>query len=89
MGVNMFKKIFLTISSLSILLSIGCSDLTKENYDRLKVGMSYSEVETILGEADQCIGTIGIKNCKWGDDKKYIAVNFAEDKIIIYSGQGF
>ena len=84
----MFKKIVLTIASLSILLSIGSSDLTKENYDRLKVGMSYSEVETILGEADQCSGTIGIKNCIWGDDKKYIAVNFAGDKVIIYSGQG-
>jgi hypothetical protein len=84
----MFNKIILTIASVSMLLSIGCSDLTKENYDRLKVGMRYSEVETILGEADQCSGTIGIMNCEWGDDKKYILVNFAGDKIIHYSGLG-
>ena len=82
----MFNKIILTITSVSILLLNGCSDLTKENYDRLKVGMSYSEVEKILGEADQCSGTIGIMNCEWGDDKKYILVNFVGDKIIHYSG---
>ena len=84
----MFKKTIFCIASASLLLAIGCSKLTKENYDRLKVGMDYGEVEKILGEADECSGAIGIKNCKWGDDKKYIVVNFAGDKIVIFSGQG-
>ena len=76
------------IISASLLLAVGCNKLTTENYDRLKVGMDYDGVVAIIGEADECGGAIGIKNCTWGDDKKYVTVNFVGDKVIMFSGQG-
>jgi hypothetical protein len=48
----------------------------------------YDEVVKILGEADACDGALGIKNCTWGNDKKHINVNFAGNKVLMYSAKG-
>lgn len=87
------KTIFVkTVLLLSIcgflLLAVGCSKVTKENYDKLKVGQDYDAVVQILGKADECSATLGIKNCRWGDDAKHIAVKFAGNKAIFFSSQG-
>lgn len=87
-GHNMYRKTMFWILSASLLLAISCSKLTTENYDRLEIGMDYDEVVAIFGEADECGGAMGIKSCTWGDDKKYVVVNFAGDKVIMFSGQG-
>lgn len=71
-----------------LLLSIGCSKVTKENYNRLKMGMDYGEVVEILGKANECKDVIAIKNCMWGDEKKTIKVSFAGEKVILFSAQG-
>lgn len=71
-----------------LLLSIGCGKVTKENYNRLKMGMDYGEVVAILGKANECKDVIAIKNCMWGDEKKSIKVSFAGEKVILYSAQG-
>jgi hypothetical protein len=36
-----------------------CSKLSKENYDRLEMGMTQKEVESIIGSADKCGKTMG------------------------------
>jgi len=33
-------------------------------------------------------GAIGIKNCTWGDEEKYIKVSFAADKVVVFFGHG-
>ncbi len=88
MNPNIIKNTIFWIVSVSFLLAVGCSKLTTENYDQLKVGMNYDEVVTILGKADECSGAIGIKNCTWGNDKKYVTVSFAGNKVIVFSGHG-
>ncbi|MCB2145193.1 MAG: DUF3862 domain-containing protein [Deltaproteobacteria bacterium] len=85
---KIFKKTLLGISVASFLLVIGCSKLTTENYDQLKIGMPYAEVVAILGKADECEGALGLKNCVWGNDKKYIHVAFAGDVVLMFSGKG-
>lgn len=72
----------------TILFVAGCSKLTTENYDKLTVGMEYSAVVDILGQADECSGAMGLKKCRWGDDAKHILVNFAGDKVVLFSGEG-
>jgi len=85
----MFKKSMFWILSASLLLVIlGCNKLTTENYDLLEVGMSMEQVEKILGEVDECNGAIGIKNCTWGHEEKYIKVSFAGDRVAVFSGHG-
>lgn len=85
---NMLRKMLLWILFSGLLLVTGCSKITTENYDQLRVGMDYNEVISFLGKADECDGAIGLKNCKWGDDKKYINVSFAGDKVVVFSGHG-
>lgn len=84
----MFRRTVICILLASLFLAVGCSRLTTGNYDQLEVGMSKERVETILGEADECGGAIGIKNCKWGNEEKYIKVSFAGDKVVVFSGHG-
>jgi len=65
-------------------LLVGCSKLSKESYDKLKVGMGYEEVVAILGKPDNCSDTLVAKSCRWGDERKNITVNFIGDKVIVY-----
>jgi hypothetical protein len=71
-----------------LVLAVGCSKVTKENYDKLKVGQDYDEVVTILGKADECSGALGLENCRWGNDDKHIKVKFAAKKVVIFSAHG-
>lgn len=69
-------------------LASGCGKVTKENYSLLKSGMDYREVVEIFGEADACSAAVGLKNCKWRDDDKYITIKFVGDKVVLFSGYG-
>ena len=85
---TMIKTAFLLALSVFLFLTAGCSKLTKENYDKLRIGQDYGEVVKILGEADECGGAMGIKDCRWGNDAKHISVKFAGNKVMIFSSKG-
>lgn len=70
-----------------MLMAAGCSKLTPDNYARLKVGMSYGEVTAILGTPAACDDVVGLKSCRWGDDKRHVAVRFAGDSVLLYSAE--
>jgi hypothetical protein len=63
------------------LMLAGCgSNLTKENYEKLKEGMTQKEVEAILGKGrmmtkDEAKGK-GVNMFKWGNENKYIEIEF-------------
>lgn len=88
MKANFIKTVILPILCAALLLTAGCSKITKENYDKLKVGQDYDEVVEILGKADECSGAMGIQDCRWGDDSKRISVKFAGNKVVIFSAKG-
>jgi outer membrane protein assembly factor BamE (lipoprotein component of BamABCDE complex) len=68
-----------------VVLAAGCSKLTPENYAKVKIGMPYSEVTTILGGPDSCSDTAGFKSCRWGDDKRNVTVRFAGEKVVVHT----
>ncbi len=70
------------------LIVLGCSKLTPETYDQLRVGMTYDEVVKILGRPDACEGALGFKECKWGTRNKYINVKFGGESVVFYSAKG-
>lgn len=80
------KKIILVIATFALL--VGCSKLTIENYETLELGMDYRDIEILLGNPTKCDELLGIKQCQWGDDSKYIDVKFVADKATIFSKKG-
>lgn len=69
-------------------MAVACGNLTQQNYDRIKVGMSYQEVEKILGSNPTCDSALGVKSCSWGSAEKHIKVQFVADKVTLYSAKG-
>ncbi|MEC5384697.1 DUF3862 domain-containing protein [Uliginosibacterium sp. H3] len=90
----MFPRLSLAIlrNGLLALLPVfalaACSRLSVENYDRLRVGMSYTEVTGILGKPDTCSDAMLVRTCRWGTDTRYASVNFVADKTVLYSAEG-
>jgi hypothetical protein len=72
----------------AVLLLSACSKVSQENYAKLNAGMAKAEVETLLGAPTECSGALGISSCTWGDAKSSISVQFAGDKVLLFSGQG-
>jgi len=81
-------KLFLLALFAILLFTAGCSKITKENYDKLEIGMGYSEVSALLGNPNGCAESIGVKSCVWGNEKKNIKVNFLGDQILVLSSSG-
>ena len=71
-----------------LLISLGCSKLTTENYDRLRIGMAYEEVVNLLGNPDRCEGAVGFKDCTWGNPTRHINVKFGGNSAIFFSSTG-
>ncbi|TWI54144.1 hypothetical protein IQ22_02006 [Pseudomonas duriflava] len=70
------------------LFMVACSKITQENYNRLKAGQSKTEVEEILGKPADCSGALGLSSCTWGDKNSFISVQYVNDKVVMYAGQG-
>ena len=82
-----------TIAMLLVIFSFcffttGCGNLTQENYNKIKVGMSLQEVEKLLGASPTCDSAVGMKNCTWGSVEKHVKVQFVADKVALYSAKG-
>jgi len=67
---------------------MACSKVTKENYDKVKVGMEYSEAVKIIGEPKACNSLLNAKDCTWGDEKKSINAKIVADKVVFLSAKG-
>jgi hypothetical protein len=68
-----------------ILLMLGCSRVTLENYNKLTVGMRYEEVIELLGSPATCDDMMGVRACQWGDERRSINVNFIGGKVLLFS----
>jgi hypothetical protein len=71
-----------------VLWGAGCSKLTKQNYDKIKVGMEYKEVTGLLGDTASCDAAMGAKSCTWGDEQKNITIKFVADKVVFMTCKG-
>ena len=80
-------KMRMTVLLVLIVMLLGCSKLTVDNYAKIKTGIEYGEVLTILGKPDSCSEALFVKSCTWGDEQKNITVNFVSDKAILSSSK--
>ena len=85
----MVKLVVLSICVFSVLSMVGCSKVSKENYDKIKIGMSYEEVVEVLGKPDTCEEPImKTKACTWGSSDKQIKIKFVADIVAWRSSEG-
>lgn len=82
----MYYRLSLSTLAAVVLLS-GCSKLSKENYDQIKMGMDYDEVVKLIGTPDACEETLGIKGCKWKSGDKKVSVSFIGDSVTFFSNE--
>jgi hypothetical protein len=82
------KKVLTAFLIFSFIFLLDCSKLTQENYEKIKLGMGYEEVADILGQAQECDSSIGVTNCRWESNGKYIKVQFIADKVVLFSAKG-
>jgi len=68
-----------------ILVLLGCSKVTLENYNSITVGMSYDEVIQLVGPPEKCDDVMGVRNCLWGNENGAINVSFVADQVLLYS----
>jgi hypothetical protein len=68
-----------------LLVMLGCSKLTLENYNKISAGMTYEEVTQLIGSPDQCDDVLGVRSCEWGDEKHSVNVSFLGGKVILFS----
>jgi len=68
-----------------LLVMLGCSKVTLENYNKISVGMSYEEVTQLIGPPDECDDVMGVRNCLWGDEKRSINISFVGDKGVLFA----
>ncbi|MBA1264140.1 outer membrane protein assembly factor BamE domain-containing protein [Stutzerimonas sp. NM35] len=71
-----------------LLAIAGCNPVTQENFAKLEAGMSRQQVEELLGKPGECAGALGMSSCTWGQKNRFISIQFAGDKVMMFSGQG-
>jgi hypothetical protein len=69
----------------SLLLAACGSQLSMENYNKLKVGQTYEEVRKIIGEPARCDEMLGVRTCIWGEEKQGITINFVAGQVMLLS----
>jgi hypothetical protein len=83
------KLAALAICVFSILSLAGCSKVSKENYNKIKIGMRYEEVVGVLGKPDTCEDPVlKTKNCIWGSSDRQIKIKFFGDRVAWRSSKG-
>lgn len=75
-----------TVLTMGLLLAmLGCSKLTLENYNKISTGQTYDEVTALIGSPEQCDDVLGVRNCKWGDEKRSVSVSFVGGKVVLFT----
>jgi hypothetical protein len=96
-GRNLMKKWSPVIQTLVLGLFVlsllaGCSlqpdRVTRENYDKLELGMTYEAVKDILGEPKESGSRLGVKQHTWVEGDRQIHAKFIADRAVYYSSKG-
>jgi hypothetical protein len=76
------KRLAGAVLAASIVLLAACGRLDMAHYEKLKVGQSFDEVVGILGKPDRCDEMLGLRQCQWGNDNRYVRVAFAGNTVL-------
>ena len=71
-----------------LLIMLGCSKVSQENYEQIRTGMGYDAVVAVLGKPNSCESVGMATSCVWGSVSKHIKIRFVADKVVIKTIQG-
>jgi hypothetical protein len=63
--------------------------LTKDNYEKIKEGMTVKEVVELIGKPDHSVDTGDIKLSDWKAGKIKVAITFEKGKVKLKIAEGF
>ena len=85
----------LFLASLILATAVGCSKVSKANFDKIKTDMTLADVEKILGKGEEVSGgasvagiTLSGKQVEWKSGGKSITVTFVNDKVTLKQQTG-
>ncbi|MCY1274022.1 hypothetical protein D3C76_964340 [compost metagenome] len=80
---------FRRIALIALCLAMAaCNKVNQQNFAKLQTGMPKADVEKLLGQPTECSGALGFTSCTWGDQNTFISVQYAGDKVLMFSGKG-
>ena len=90
------RNLTLAAIMIAVFFFTGCSKVNRENYDKIKTGMTLSEVESVLGKGTETSGgsasigdlTGSAKVITWNRDGTSITVTLVNDKVMTKSEEG-
>lgn len=83
---TLFRTALVCFSSI---LLLACSkQMSLESYNKLQLGQTVDEVNTLVGPPARCDEVLGVRNCMWGDEQHGINVSFVAGKVILMSAKG-
>ena len=68
-----------------MLLLLGCSKLTLENYNKISMGMPYDEVAQLIGKPVSCDNLMGVRSCQWVEGNHAVRMSFVSGKALLFS----
>ncbi len=86
----MFSPLFFRTAGVALfcfLLGACGSQISLDNYSKLKVGQTYDEVKQVIGEPARCDEMLSVRTCVWGDEQRGISVNFVAGKVLLLSAR--
>ncbi|MEM1177552.1 MAG: hypothetical protein AAGM22_04355 [Acidobacteriota bacterium] len=83
------RRVAAGLLAAALLVAIGCSRLTQENFNLVEKGMTFEEVQTILGAPTESksvgIGPLSGTAATWDDGKTRIEIKFVNEKVQLKS----
>ena len=80
------------LSLFVLTLLAGCTlqpdRVTRENYDKLELGMTYEAVKVILGKPKESGSKFGAKQYTWVEGERHIHAKFIAGRAVYYSSKG-
>jgi hypothetical protein len=77
-----------SVALVALLIGVsGCSKMTAENFAKLQTGMSFAEVNAILGSPQSCDEALGFRSCQWGDEKSHVTARFVAGKMVLLAAK--
>lgn len=81
-------RVIIVLLLSTLLIACGNSRVNHSNYVLVDTGMHYNEIKHMLGEPDWCDDRERPRECRWGNERKNIEINFVARRVVAKQSTG-